>query len=357
MENLNYTNEQLLNLFYFHGQCSRIISRTCRMFNDTYPDLPPMTIQKFKRYESNFLRTGSCNISKQSTSFPVTGNEDNEITVLSYFEANPTASISTAEHDLNLAHSSIHRILRKHRMHNYKFTTVNFLQPSDNARRLEFCQMLLDHHQHNISFLRNIIWTDETKFSHEGIFNRHNSHYWAQQNPFVTRERCFQIKFSFNVFALLSDNKVSYCIYDDNLTSNQYLRILQTTVADFLDTLPLNRYNSCWYQLDGAPAHSSTEVRSYLNEVFGERWIGRGGTYVWPPRSPDLTPLDFYLWGKVKSDVYSSPVNTREELENRVRYSLDNLDPSEIQRATNAGVLKRLEKCIGVNGGHFEQYL
>ena len=26
-------------------------------------------------------------------------------------------------------------------------------------------------------------------------------------------------------------------------------------------------------------------------------WIGRAGQFAWPERSPDLTPLDYYMWG------------------------------------------------------------
>ena len=37
-------------------------------------------------------------------------------------------------------------------------------------------------------------------------------------------------------------------------------------------------------------------------------WIGKGGPVAWPPRSPDLTLLDFFLWGHIKSLVYKTPV-------------------------------------------------
>ncbi|KAJ4441239.1 hypothetical protein ANN_11090 [Periplaneta americana] len=45
---------------------------------------------------------------------------------------------------------------------------------------------------------------------------------------------------------------------------------------------------------------------------------GRGGPIPWPPRSPDLNPLDFYLWDHLKSLVYSSPVPNLESLRNRI---------------------------------------
>ena len=33
-------------------------------------------------------------------------------------------------------------------------------------------------------------------------------------------------------------------------------------------------------------------------------WIGRGGTIAWPSRSPDVTTLDFSVWGYVKNKIF-----------------------------------------------------
>ncbi|KAJ4434494.1 hypothetical protein ANN_23056 [Periplaneta americana] len=59
-------------------------------------------------------------------------------------------------------------------------------------------------------------------------------------------------------------------------------------------------------------------VRNRLNATFPDRWIGRGGPVLWPPRSPDLSPLDFFLWGNVKRFMYETPIDTAEELVARV---------------------------------------
>ena len=49
--------------------------------------------------------------------------------------------------------------------------------------------------------------------------------------------------------------------------------------------------NDAIFQQDGAPAHYSRDVRSFLNEKFPDGWIGRRGPVKWAPRSPDLTPV------------------------------------------------------------------
>ncbi len=48
---------------------------------------------------------------------------------------------------------------------------------------------------------------------------------------------------------------------------------------------------------DGSPPHYAGPVRSWLNEKFPGKWIGRRGPIKWPPRSSDLAPCDYFLWG------------------------------------------------------------
>ena len=51
----------------------------------------------------------------------------------------------------------------------------------------------------------------------------------------------------------------------------------------------------------GAPAHNLLAVRQWLEEFFRNRIITLHHDIEWPPRLPDLTPCDYFLWGYVKS--------------------------------------------------------
>lgn len=297
-----YSNEVILDLFYLHKECHLIIKRTCRAFNEKYQDLPKMTPKKFRKIHGNFLQTGSLK-SKPHRRKIVTGSETNIINVLGYFHAYPRASIRSAFIALGVCKTSIQKILSYHEMHNYKATPVQHLFPNDFLRRVQFCEFLLVKIQENPNFLREIIWTDEAKFNREGQVNSRNNHFWASSNPHLKRERGFQQKFSVNVFCMLKENKLSFTMYRENLNSAKYIEILNGTVDEFLDNLPLSQLATAWYQLDGAPPHCSQEVTTVLNNLFGDRWLRRLGPWDWPARSPDLTTLDFFLWGTVKDLV------------------------------------------------------
>lgn len=110
-----------------------------------------------------------------------------------------------------------------------------------------------------------------------------------------------------------------------------------------------------WYQQDGAPPHNTNDVARYIYQIFNDRWFGNNGAHMWPPRSPDLTPLDFYLWGRVRNLLYHTPVTTKEDCIGRFRNIINNLSHEEVHRATHQGVEKRLHKCLEVEGHHFEQ--
>ncbi|GFY74769.1 putative DD41D transposase [Trichonephila inaurata madagascariensis] len=72
--------------------------------------------------------------------------------------------------------------------------------------------------------------------------------------------------------------------------------------------------DSMWFQQDGATSHTAHVTIDLLKNKFDERVISRNGPVDWPPRSCDLTPLDFFLWGYVKSLVYANKPTTLEEL-------------------------------------------
>ena len=66
-------------------------------------------------------------------------------------------------------------------------------------------------------------------------------------------------------------------------------------------------------------------VRNHLNVTYSNRWIGRRGPVLWPAWSPDLTSLDHFLWGSMKSMVYGTPVTLEEDLIVRVYGDIESL--------------------------------
>jgi hypothetical protein len=104
---------------------------------------------------------------------------------------------------------------------------------------------------------------------------------------------------------------------------------------------------------DGAAAHTATYSINVLNEVFENRLISRG---LWPTRSPDLNPCDFYLLGNLKDKMYSNNPYTMVELKQSIRETIPSIEVSELKLVSN-NICKRLEVCLRAEGRHFEYLL
>ena len=100
--------------------------------------------------------------------------------------------------------------------------------------------------------------------------------------------------------------------------------------------------------------HFARPVRAYLDTRY-DQWIGRGGPTARPPRSPDLTPLDFFLWGYVKSMVYSDACGTR-ETQSRIINAFTTITP-QMLRNVRSSIYRRVHLCIEQGGIHFEPLL
>ena len=114
-----------------------------------------------------------------------------------------------------------------------------------------------------------------------------------------------------------------------------------------------HRHPNILFQQDGAPPHWLREVRERLDEEFPGRWIGRGAPISWPPRSPDITPLDFFLWGYVKDRVYATQVAKINQLRERIENVIATVTPEMLQR-TWIELDHRLDILRVTGGAHVE---
>ncbi|GFX27986.1 uncharacterized protein TNCV_773701 [Trichonephila clavipes] len=71
----------------------------------------------------------------------------------------------------------------------------------------------------------------------------------------------------------------------------------------FIPELNNHDVQELWFQQEGATCHTARATIDLLKDTFGDHLISRFGPVNWPPRSCDLTPLDYVLWGYVKSWV------------------------------------------------------
>ena len=93
-----------------------------------------------------------------------------------------------------------------------------------------------------------------------------------------------------------------------------------TTLCPFIVQLQEAEIDKAYFQQDGATAHMSMAP---LHDVFADRIISKT---IWPPRSPDLSPSNFFLWGAMKNSFYSNNPHTTDDLKMAITEYIRNVD-------------------------------
>lgn len=253
----------------------------------------------------------------------------------------------------------IRRIAKMKGYRPYNYLKVQKLMGEDDyTARVAFCQTFLENLRLTPRLLQYILWSDECLFTPNGMFNSKNYVTWSDNgNPFAYRETRHQYRWSIMVWAgILYGRIVGPVIFEGPVNQHTYLALLQDVLPGLLDALDLPAHfrDNIIFMHDGAPAHFALNVRGFLNVNYPNKWIGRGGPLRWPARSPDMNPLDYFLWGHIKQIVYKGDVQNRDLTWNLIRDAFISI-PSEMLIRAVGDLPRRLQLCQENNGRHFEQ--
>ncbi|GFU57658.1 putative DD41D transposase [Trichonephila clavipes] len=135
----------------------------------------------------------------------------------------------------------------------------------------------------------------------------------------------------------------------NSLSITQELKIDYKTVLNHLR-------KELWFQQDGATCHTARVTIDLLKDTFGDRLISRFGPVNWPPRSCDLTPLDYFLWGYVKLLVYADNPQTLDHLEDNIRRVIADIRPQMLEKVIENWT-SRLDYIRASRGSHMPEII
>ncbi|GFW31606.1 uncharacterized protein TNCV_4682791 [Trichonephila clavipes] len=171
-------------------------------------------------------------------------------------------------------------------------------------------------------FHKRILFSDEAHFWLNGYVNKQNCRIWSEANPQVYVETQLHPE-TLTVWCALWAGGIigSYFFKNDeghNVTVNgdRYKAMITNF---FIPELNNHDVQELWFQQDGATCHTARATIDLLKDTFGDRLISRFGPVNCPPRSCDLIPLDYFLWGYVKSLVYADKPQTLDHLKDNIR--------------------------------------
>ncbi|GFW64087.1 uncharacterized protein TNCV_707921 [Trichonephila clavipes] len=182
---------------------------------------------------------------------------------------------------------------------------------------------------------KRILFSDEAHFWLNGYVNKQNYRIWSEANPQVYVKTPLHPEKLTVWCALWADRIIGpYFFKNDeghNVTVNDD-RYTAMITNFFIPELNNHDVQELWFQQDGATCHTARATIDLLKDTFADRLISRFGPVNWPPRSCDLTPLDYFLWGYVKSLVYADKPQTLDHLEDNIRHVIAAIRPQMLEK-------------------------
>lgn len=355
---MSLTESERITILMMRGYGDRVRSyeEVKNLFNDAFPNRNPISKATVLKTVRRFEETGNCRDRRRSGR-PAVVDEEKSLEILQHVVETPVSSLRKISQVSDVCFKSVHNVLIKHKYHPFKIHVVQELSEDDYERRIEFCDIMMSRFDQNNQFFKFIVFSDEATFMLNGKVNRHNCRFWANENPHWMREGHTQRPGKLNVWAgLLGNHKIGPFFIDGNLTSQLYLELLETQIVPTIRNVMGPNYASTFFQQDGAPPHFGRNVREFLNNTFPNRWIGRGGTIEWPPRSPDLSPNDYFLWGHLKNRVYTTKPQDLADLQRRILDEFELITPEMIYNTIEKFYFQ-LAHCQAVQGKQFEHLI
>lgn len=254
-------------------------------------------------WRDKLLETGSL-LRKPYVRQMTARTEDNIVRVQRVVRNNPNVSTRSLANQNDISKTTAHRILTEDlNLFPYKAQTAQELLPGDPEKRSQFARRMAAEKLDNPAFARNLVFFDEAHFHLHGVPNRQNFRTWSLVNPNVVVEEPLHSERVTALIGIGYGGIVGPFFFDGNVNGARYLSMLRDHVVPALRHWP--NFDQLVLVQDGATPHWTLDVRAFLNEQFPNRWIGRDSPFIcWPPRSPDLTPMDYFVWGHLKNRLY-----------------------------------------------------
>lgn len=260
---------------------------------------------------------------------------------------NPERNIRKLSRDHNISPASMHRLVRKDlKLKSLKKSTAPMLTDTTKKRRLERAQQLYRLME---SHGDNVVFSDEKLFSISQAFNRQNTRVIAASRkdipPGAAKVRRQKNAKSVMVWAAVSAKwksklvflpegaKITAKLYQDHVLKGAVLKAAKG----------LFRGKRWMFTQDGAPSHTARTTKQWFTDNEVPLLAN------WPPSSPDLNPLDFFVWNELQQKACAKPHDSVKSLKEALKKAWAEIPQKAIAKACRT-VPKRIQQVKAAKG-------
>lgn len=350
-----YTVQQRINIVQIYYENRRSVTITLRKLRPLFGRNNVPSERAIRDLVQKFETSGML-IDKPRVRYQRRGRSDENIARVSdSVREEPTTSIRRRSQQLTLSYGTTQRILTKDlHLKAYKIQLTQELKETDHQKRRTFVNWVLENTEVDADFCKKIVLSDEAHFHLNGFVNRQNCRIWGSENPHVIQEKPMHPQKCTIWCALWAGGIIGPYFFEDeggNAVTVNGVRYREMLSGFFFNETNDLNLNDMWFQQDGATCHTARETVTLLQTKYPGRVISQRGDIDWPPRSCDLTPLDFFLWGYLKERVYVNKPATIPELKENIRRAIAEIEP-HLCESVMKNFAKRMVSCQRSRGGH-----
>lgn len=323
------------------------ITAVQRAYRTKYKNENAPTYSVIMNIVSVFEKTGSVLPMSNKRKEPSKKRENTKNQLETMVSEFPNLSIRKAASAIGVSTKLIYHILHDDfHLKPYKYQQWHKLEVHDYEKRVKFADWFIRLPQNSKFFFT---CSDEAYFYLTLPINKQNNRIWLHEKPFEGIEMPLHDEKILVWCAISAEGIIGPYFFEESVNQHNYLEMLQT----FFWRRHVQRPNSSkyYFQQDGATPHTADKVQKWLSEKFSNRFIDKK---KWPPRSPDLNPCDYYLWGYLKSVAYNPLPKTLNDLKANIEREIKKIS-KETLKSVYLNFEKRCELIISAEGGHIEE--
>jgi hypothetical protein len=342
---MKYDSEKRIFMVQKYYDLKKIIL-VQRAFRTKYAGEKAPDHKTIKYYVAQFEKDGSVSHNRSKPKQISAKREEAKSAVEQMFEEFPQLSIRKAASALTVSPTLVYHILHEDlHFKPYKLHSWHKLKPEDFPKRLKFAEWFSGLPPNHKFFF---IFSDEAYFYLTLPKNKQNNRIWGKSNPYEGIEEPLNDEKVLVWCAIWSGGIYGPYFFEENVNSVNYLEMLQKFFWPRHSQIPNPK--KFYFQQDGASPHTADVVQTWLKGQFGKLFIDKES---WPPRSPDLNPCDFYLWGHLKALVYNPLPKTLDDLKANISREITKI-PEESLKNVFFELEKRCKLLESAQGGHIE---
>uniref|UniRef100_A0A8D8V4I6 DUF4817 domain-containing protein n=1 Tax=Cacopsylla melanoneura TaxID=428564 RepID=A0A8D8V4I6_9HEMI len=166
--------------YFKNGETVIIVQRKYRVHFHISAHGKVPSSKAFRMWVKNFRETGSALKKKPGASVRSVRTSENNESLRQAIQRSPRRSARQHAQALGLSRTSLTRILHELNFHPYKIAVVQMLKPQDIMGRILFCNTMKEILDNDPDI--HLFMSDEAHFHLNGVVNKQNCRYWAQNN-------------------------------------------------------------------------------------------------------------------------------------------------------------------------------